>query len=148
MRLLVTGAAGLIGSEVVSYFSRRATSIIGIDNNMRAEFFGPDGDTRWNVKRLESIHKTFKNVDLDIRDRASVFGLVEQSAIDVVVHCAAQPSHDLAATRPLDDFDVNAVGTINLLEACRLHRPEVVFLSPEHQQGLRRRAKLLAAQGV
>ena len=95
MRLLVTGAAGLIGSEVISYFSERATSIIGIDNNMRADFFGPDGDTRWNVQRLESIHKTFKNLDLDIRDRASIFKLFEQTPIDVVVHCAAQPSHEI-----------------------------------------------------
>jgi CDP-paratose 2-epimerase len=127
MLMLVTGAGGLIGSEVVSYFSGRAESIIGIDNNMRADFFGPEGDTRWNVKRLESIYPNFKNHDLDIRNRKSIFDLFEQSQIDVVVHCAAQPSHDLAASRPLDDFDVNAVGTLNLLEACRRYRPGGVF---------------------
>lgn len=127
MRILVTGAGGLIGSEVVSYFSDRADSIIGIDNNMRADFFGPEGDTRWNVKRLESIHPNFKNHDLDIRNRKSIFDLFEHAKIDAVVHCAAQPSHDLAASRPLDDFDVNAGGTLNLLEACRRHRPDAVF---------------------
>ncbi|MBI4963558.1 MAG: NAD-dependent epimerase/dehydratase family protein [Desulfomonile tiedjei] len=125
--MLVTGAGGLIGSEVVSYYSDRAKSIIGIDNNMRADFFGPEGDTRWNVKRLESIHPNFKNHDIDIRNREAVFDLFEQASIDVVVHCAAQPSHDLAASRPLDDFDVNAGGTLNLLEACRQHRPDAVF---------------------
>jgi CDP-paratose 2-epimerase len=127
MHLLVTGAGGLIGSEVVSYYSDRAKSIIGIDNNMRADFFGPEGDTRWNVKRLESIHPNFKNYEIDIRNRKAIFDLFEQTSIDVVIHCAAQPSHDLAASRPLDDFDVNAVGTLNLLEGCRQHRRDAVF---------------------
>lgn len=127
MQMLVTGAGGLIGSEVVSYFSDRAKSIIGVDNNMRADFFGPDGDTRWNVKRLESLHPSFRNCDIDIRDRQAIFSLFEDYPLDVVVHCAAQPSHDLAASRPLDDFDVNAGGTLNLLEACRRHRPDAVF---------------------
>lgn len=127
MRMLVTGAGGLIGSEVVSYFAGQATSIIGIDNNMRADFFGPDGDTRWNVRRLESLHANFKNYEVDIRDRKTILELFEETPVEAVVHCAAQPSHDLAATRPLDDFDVNAVGTMNLLEACRQYRPDVVF---------------------
>jgi CDP-paratose 2-epimerase len=127
MKMIVTGAGGLIGSEVVSYFARRADSIIGIDNNMRADFFGSEGDTVWNVRRLESLYPNFKNHAIDIRDRATVFALFQQTAIDVVVHCAAQPSHDLAAARPLDDFDVNAVGTINLLEACRQYRSEALF---------------------
>lgn len=127
MRMLVTGAGGLIGSEVVSYFAGQAVSIIGIDNNMRADFFGPDGDTRWNVRRLESLHPNFKNYEVDIRDRKTILELFEETPVEAVVHCAAQPSHDLAATRPLDDFDVNAVGTMNLLEACRQHRPDVVF---------------------
>jgi CDP-paratose 2-epimerase len=127
MRMLVTGAGGLIGSEVVSYFSDRAESIIGVDNNMRADFFGPDGDTRWNVRRLESLYSNFRNCDIDIRDRKAIFNLFGDCSLSVVVHCAAQPSHDLAASRPLDDFDVNAVGTLNLLEACRRHRPDAVF---------------------
>jgi CDP-paratose 2-epimerase len=128
MYMLVTGAGGLIGSEVVSYFSPRTKSIIGIDNNMRADFFGPQGDVSWNIKRLESSCPNFENRSLDIRDRLSILELFRTTPVDVVVHCAAQPSHDLAATRPLDDFDVNAVGTINLLEACRLHRPTAVFV--------------------
>ncbi len=128
MQILVTGAGGLIGSEVVSYFAGRADSVLGIDNNMRADFFGPEGDTRWNIRRLESTHHNFRNLELDVRDRMAIFELMAGAPIDVVVHCAAQPSHDLAATRPLDDFDVNAVGTMNLLESCRLYRPEVVFV--------------------
>jgi CDP-paratose 2-epimerase len=128
MMLLVTGAGGLVGSEVSSYFSHRYDSIIGIDNNMRADFFGPDGETAWNVRRLESTHPNFRNYEFDIRDRETMFGLFRQHPIDVVVHCAAQPSHDLAASRPLDDFDVNAVGTVNLLEACRRYRPDAVFV--------------------
>ncbi len=127
MFILVTGSGGLIGSEVVSYFAPRAETILGLDNNMRADFFGPQGDTTWNIRRLESTLDNFSNLSLDIRDRSDVFRLFEEHPIDVVVHCAAQPSHDLAASRPLDDFDVNAVGTVNLLEACRIHRPEAVF---------------------
>jgi CDP-paratose 2-epimerase len=128
MNMLVTGAGGLIGSEVVSYFSRRTNSIIGVDNNMRADFFGPQGDVNWNIRRLESTLTNFRNHNLDIRDRPAILELFRTNPIDVVVHCAAQPSHDLAASRPLDDFDVNAGGTMNLLEACRLHLPEAVFV--------------------
>jgi CDP-paratose 2-epimerase len=127
MRMLVTGAGGLIGSEVVSYFSRRMKGIIGLDNNMRADFFGPQGDVQSNIRRLESTYPNFRNLSLDIRDRVAIQELFRTTPIDVVAHCAAQPSHDLAATRPLDDFDVNAVGTMNLLEACRSYRPEAVF---------------------
>lgn len=127
MFMLVTGSGGLIGSEVVSYFAPRADKVLGIDNNMRADFFGPQGDTTWNVRRLESTYDNFRGLALDIRDRSSIFSLFKDYPVDVVVHCAAQPSHDLAASRPLDDFDVNAVGTMNLLEACRTHRPEAIF---------------------
>jgi CDP-paratose 2-epimerase len=127
MLMLVTGSGGLIGSEVVAHFAEKAERIIGIDNNMRADFFGPEGDTRWNVRRLESLYPSFANQEIDIRDRSTILKLFEQERIDTVVHCAAQPSHDLAASRPLDDFDVNAVGTVNLLEACRQYRPDAVF---------------------
>ncbi|PWU09056.1 MAG: NAD-dependent epimerase [Verrucomicrobia bacterium] len=126
--LLVTGSSGLIGSEVVDYFSRLGWQVHGVDNNMRAEFFGPGGDTRWNQHRLLATHKSFKHHELDIRDRASVGGLLETLKPSLIVHTAAQPSHDLAASRPFDDFDVNAVGTLNLLEATRRNAPGAVFV--------------------
>jgi CDP-paratose 2-epimerase len=125
--LLVTGSNGLIGSEIVTYFDARGWRIVGVDNNMRADFFGPAGDTRWNQQRLENECRDFVHHELDIRDREGVEGLVREVQPDLLVHAAAQPSHDLAASRPFDDFDVNAVGTLNLLEACRRAAPETVF---------------------
>ncbi len=95
---------------------------------MRADFFGEQGDTRWNQKRLESLHKNFEHCELDIRDRSGVGECLAQMKPDLIVHAAAQPSHDLAALRPFDDFDVNAVGTFNLIESTRLHAPEAVFV--------------------
>jgi CDP-paratose 2-epimerase len=127
-KLLVTGSSGLIGSEVVGYFCERGWDAIGVDNNMRADFFGPAGDTRWNQQRLTSRFACFRHVELDVRDRAGVLACVEETRPDLVVHAAAQPSHDLAAKRPFDDFDVNAVGTLNLLEAVRRNCPETVFV--------------------
>jgi len=124
--LVVTGSSGLIGSEVVSFFSNLGWKIYGIDNNMRADFFGPQGDTRWNQSRLEQ-YPNFKHVELDIRDRKAVLDFIKSVKYDALVHTAAQPSHDLAASRPFDDFDVNAVGTLNLLEAHRLNNPEAPF---------------------
>lgn len=126
--LLVTGSNGLIGSEVVSYFDQRGWQVIGIDNNMRRDFFGPDGDTLWNLQRLQASCARFTHHDLDIRDRSAVGDLVETIQPDLIVHTAAQPSHDLAAKRPFDDFDVNAGGTLNLLEATRQHAPNAVFV--------------------
>src|SRR5437868_4669162 len=126
--LLVTGSSGLIGSEVVDYFCRRGWQAHGIDNNMRADFFGPEGDTRWNERRLAALHDNFRHHELDMRDRAAILALIEALHPDLVVHAAAQPSHDLAASRPFDDFDVNAVGTLNLVEAARRHAPECVFV--------------------
>ena len=125
--LMVTGSSGLIGSEVVGYFSDQGWKVHGIDNNQRADFFGPQGDTRWNQKRLQAAHRNFHHHELDIRDRPAVLRCLEEIKPDMVVHTAAQPSHDLAATRPYDDFDVNAVGTLNLIEAVRRHRPDAVF---------------------
>jgi CDP-paratose 2-epimerase len=126
--LLVTGSSGLIGSEVVTHFAGNGWTVHGVDNNQRAEFFGPDGDTRWNQKRLLESFKSFRHTELDIRDRAGVLKLVADLKPDLIVHTAAQPSHDLAASRPFDDFDVNAVGTLNLLEATRRHASEAVFI--------------------
>jgi CDP-paratose 2-epimerase len=127
-KLLVTGSSGLIGSEVVDYFCKEGWQVYGIDNNQRAEFFGTSGDTRWNQKRLLENHKNFQHVELDIRDRVGILDCLESLKPNMVVHTAAQPSHDLAASRPFDDFDVNAVGTLNLLEAVRQHVPETVFI--------------------
>ncbi|MCB0723908.1 MAG: NAD-dependent epimerase/dehydratase family protein [Ignavibacteriae bacterium] len=126
-KLLVTGANGLIGSEVVSYFCENGWKVFGLDNNMRADFFGPQGDTRWNQKRLEEKYNNFEHKEVDIRDRDLVFKVVEDIKPDAIAHTAAQPSHDLAASRPLDDFDVNAVGTINMLEAVRKYVPDSPF---------------------
>lgn len=128
MRILVTGSSGLIGSEAVTFFDRMNVDVLGVDNNMRADFFGPKGDTTWNRQRLEKTCKRFRHRTLDIRDRNAVLELFRQEPVDAVIHCAAQPSHDLAASRPFDDFDVNAVGTVNLLEATRRHRPDAVFV--------------------
>ena len=125
--LLVTGSSGLISSEAVDYFDRLGWDVHGIDNNMRAEFFGPDGDTTWNLKRLQAATKNFHHHNIDIRDRKAILEFLEQIPVDFVIHAAAQPSHDLAATRPFDDFDVNAVGTLNLLEGLRRTRPEAAF---------------------
>jgi len=126
-KLLVTGSSGLIGSEVVNYFCEAGWEVHGIDNNTRADFFGPGGDTRWNQKRLLSTHPTFQHHELDIRDRKGVEECIATLTPTLLVHTAAQPSHDLAASRPFDDFDVNATGTLNLLEAARRNVPGVVF---------------------
>ena len=126
--ILVTGSNGLIGSEVCLYFGGRGFGVHGLDNNQRAVFFGPQGDTRWNQRRLEEQLPGFTHHELDIRNRAGVEDLVRELKPDLVVHTAAQPSHDRAAAIPFDDFDTNAVGTLNLLEACRRHQPDTVFI--------------------
>src|SRR5882724_7866000 len=127
--LLVTGSSGLIGSEVCVYFARElGCQIHGVDNNQRAVFFGPQGDTRWNQQRLLKELPGFVHHELDIRDRAGVLALLRSVKPDVIVHTAAQPSHDRAAAIPFDDFDTNAVGTLNLLEAVRQTAPESPFV--------------------
>ncbi len=128
MRLIVSGSSGLIGSEAVSHFDQLGYEVFGIDNNMRADFFGPDGDTSWNLERLRNAHPGFRHFAIDIRDRDSVHKLFENVRPSAVIHCAAQPSHDLAARRPFDDFEVNAAGTLNLLEANRQYSPEAPFV--------------------
>lgn len=128
MKLFVTGSSGLIGSEVCAYFGSRGHDIHGIDNNQRAVFFGPQGDTSWRLSELTGSLPSFTHHDIDIRDRQKVLGLVKQLKPDAIVHTAAQPSHDKAASIPFDDFDVNAVGTMNLLEAARQGCPEAPFI--------------------
>lgn len=127
-KLLVTGSSGLIGSEVCVYFAEQGWHIHGVDNNQRAVFFGPQGDTRWNQQRLQKNLENFTHHELDIRDRQGVLDLIETLRPDAVVHTAAQPSHDRAAAIPFDDFDTNAVGTLNLLEAARQFCPESPFV--------------------
>lgn len=127
-KILVTGSSGLIGSEAVEHFDGQGHEVVGVDNNMRREFFGVAGDTLWNLERLKGKTKRFTHAALDIRDRAGIEELFRTHRFDLIVHCAAQPSHDKARDIPLVDFEVNALGTINLLEATRQHSPEAVFV--------------------
>lgn len=127
-KLLVTGSSGLIGSEVCIDFASRGWLIHGIDNNQRAVFFGTQGDTRWNQRRLQETIEGFVHHELDIRDRQGILKLIENLKPDAIVHTAAQPSHDRAADIPFDDFDTNAAGTLNLLEATRQFAPEAPFV--------------------
>lgn len=117
--IVVTGSAGLIGSEAAGHFGARGWRVVGVDNNMRRTFFGADGDTSWQRQRLEETCPSYRHAEIDIRDREAVAALFREVRPDAVIHCAAQPSHDLAASIPFDDFEVNAVGTLNLLEATR-----------------------------
>jgi len=128
MKILITGSSGLIGSEVSRFFACRGHQIHGIDNNQRAVFFGPQGDTRWNQERLVREVPGFHHHELDIRNRAGLRDLVASLRPDAIVHAAGQPSHDLAAAIPFADFDTNAVGTLNLLEASREWCPESPFI--------------------
>jgi len=128
MHVVVTGSSGLIGSEAVAFFNDMGFRVTGLDNNMRAAFFGEKGDTTWNRQRLEAQCRNFTHRELDIRKRDDVLEAVGELAPDLIIHAAAQPSHDLAASKPFEDFDVNAVGTHNLLEATRRHAPDAVFI--------------------
>mgnify|MGYP003338349886 CR=1 FL=1 len=127
-KLLVTGSSGLIGSEVCVWFHGQGWTVHGLDNNQRAVFFGLQGDTRWNQSRLQQTLTGFTHHELDLRDRRGVLDLLNEVRPQAIVHAAAQPSHDLAARIPFDDFDTNAVGTLNLLEAARQFCPESPFV--------------------
>jgi len=128
MKVLITGSSGLIGSEVAQYLNLQNCTIHGIDNNQRSIFFGPQGDNRWNQARITQALSDFTHHELDIRDRSGVMRLVADLKPDAIVHTAAQPSHDLASSIPFDDFDINAGGTLNLLEATRQACPEAAFV--------------------
>jgi CDP-paratose 2-epimerase len=125
--ILVTGSSGLIGSEAVQYFDQQGHTVHGIDNNMRKIFFGEAGDTTWNLQRLKKAAGRFVHHEVDIRDRGKLEELFRNHRFDLIVHCAAQPSHDKAKEIPILDFEVNALGTVHLLECTRLHCPEAVF---------------------
>jgi CDP-paratose 2-epimerase len=128
VKVLVTGCSGLIGSAAVRLLDKEASLVLGVDNNMRREFFGPAGDTTWNLRGLLRATRHFRFRDLDVRNREGVAALLGEFGFDLVLHCAAQPSHDKAREIPLVDFDVNAGGTLNLLEATRQHCKEAVFI--------------------
>ncbi len=128
LKILITGSSGLIGSEAARYFGAQGHAIIGIDNNLRKYFFGDSGDTSWNLKALLNTGIDFTHLALDIRDRARILDIYKAYKPHVTIHCASQPSHDLAAKIPFDDFDTNAVGTLNLLEASRRFTFESPFI--------------------
>ena len=127
---VVTGSAGLIGSEATTYFAGLGFDVVGIDNDMRRVFFGQTGSTAWNVERLKGALRSYRHYSVDIRDREAVLRLFSRYAgnINLVIHAAAQPSHDWAAREPFTDFDINATGTLNVLEATRRHCPDAVFI--------------------
>lgn len=126
--LIVTGSGGLIGSEVIETLAPDFDLAIGIDNNMRASFFGPAGDTLQRRRRLQATVPNYVHHDIDIRDRGQLLALLKSSPPALVVHAAAQPSHDLAARMPFEDFDINAGGTLNVLEATRQANAQCVFV--------------------
>src|SRR3954463_4430992 len=127
--VVVTGSGGLIGSEAVSHFVRAGYDVVGIENDMRARFFGPDASTSHTTRRLlEQFAGEFRSVELDIRDAEGVLQLFQSLDLAAVIHTAAQPSHDWAASDPQTDFGVNANGTMNLLEATRRVRPDATFI--------------------
>jgi CDP-paratose 2-epimerase len=126
---VVTGSAGLIGSETVTFLHDKGLDVIGVDNNLREYFFGPDGSTRWKRQELVSTLPRYRHFDLDIRDEEGINRLFRQEQnVSLVVHCAAQPSHDWAAREPMTDFTVNAAGTLVMLEATRKFAPSAVFI--------------------
>src|SRR5215471_21524563 len=127
---IVSGSSGLIGSEACKRFHQEGFDVAGIDNDMRAEFFGPEASTQGTRRALEQQLPRYQHFALDIRHQQEIEELFQRfgKSISVVIHTAAQPSHDWAARAPLTDFGVNAVGTLNLLEACRKHAPEAAFI--------------------
>ena len=129
--VLISGSAGLIGSEAAEYFGQLGLEVVGIDNDMRRVFFGEEASTRWNVERLSKrLGARYRHHNVDIRDRDGVLTIFERyrNELDLIIHAAAQPSHDWAAKEPFTDFDINATGTLNFLEGARRHSPEAPFI--------------------
>jgi CDP-paratose 2-epimerase len=127
---VVTGSAGLIGAEACRFFAGKGMDIAGIDNDMRKEFFGPEASGAWSRRQLEATLDGYRHFDIDIRDQAAIAELFSSYGrnIAVVIHAAAQPSHDWAARAPMVDFSINALGTLHLLEATRAHCPDAAFI--------------------
>lgn len=128
--VIVTGSCGLIGSETVSFFTQKGFDVVGIDNNMRKSFFGADGSILWNKKRLQKLYKNYRHYSIDIRNQVKINTIFKKFNKDIVliVHAAAQPSHDWAVKDPMVDFGVNAQGTLVMLEALRKFSPRAVFI--------------------
>ena len=126
--VLITGSAGLIGSESVKFFIKKGFDVVGIDNNLREYFFGKDASTKWNKEFLIKKYNNYYHFDIDIRDENELTKIFKKFKFNLIIHTAAQPSHDWAAKEPLTDFTVNANGTLNLLENLRQHCPEAVFI--------------------
>ncbi len=129
--VVITGSTGLIGAEAAEHFGKLGLEVVGIDNDMRRVFFGPEASTAWNRARLErTLGAHYRHCDTDVRDREAILALFAEygAATELVIHAAAQPSHDWAAREPFTDFDINAVGTLNVLEATRMHAPDATFI--------------------
>ena len=127
-KVLITGSAGLIGSESVKFFCERDFEVFGIDNDMRSYFFGKDGSVAWNRDVLKKNYKNYRHFDFDIRNQKELEKLFKKNSFDLIIHAAAQPSHDWAAKEPLTDFSINATATVFLLENFRKYCPEGVFI--------------------
>ncbi len=127
-KALVTGSCGLIGSEVCIHFHRAGYAVLGVDNNQRAVFFGPEGDTSWSLQRLRDEIPGYEHHDLDIRDREGILRLLKETRPAVIVHTAAQPSHDRAAQIAFDDFDTNAGRHVESAGSRAAHAPESPFI--------------------
>src|SRR3989344_8680505 len=129
MKALITGSAGLIGSEAVRFYAKKRWIVIGVDNDMRRYFFGEEASTDWNKKKLEKeFPELYKHHNCDIRDNEKIEELFKKHTFDLIIHTAAQPSHDWAAKEPLTDFSVNATATVLLLEKFRKYSPQAVFI--------------------
>jgi CDP-paratose 2-epimerase len=128
MNILITGAGGLIGSEAVDYYCSQGHNVTGLDNNQRQVFFGEKGSTLSRIAQLKSKHKNFYNFEADIRNKVFISDLFKLKRFDVVIHTAAQPSHDKAASIPFEDFETNANGTLHLLEAVRQNNKDCIFI--------------------
>jgi CDP-paratose 2-epimerase len=128
--VIITGSSGLVGSESVSFFCKKGFDVVGIDNNLRNHFFGKDGSTIWVKKKLLNKHKNFKSNNIDIRNFNSVEKIFKKykKNISLIIHCAAQPSHDYGKKFPILDFNVNATGTLNLLELTKRYCPDSPFI--------------------